>query len=284
MGVLKFKDGDQWVKLPAIKGDPGKSAYQTAVEGGYTGTEAEFNQALMATMTETKRASVTLTAAASTINIPFTITDTNGLTVWQNGLLLEPATNYTATTTAITLNGYTAEKDDIFTFVSSIPVGNIDSISATNVVTAAVDGATNVEDALSTVKPHVILFSATDGSCNHTFNDVVKYLDAGSAQFYYNNVSGHVAARDNTTILIQFIEANGNIIIAVLTSDNHAEITPYGKSMYVDSSNMARNVLVANSTSVVNYTTAQMRNITLSTTTPTTSDGKNGDIWFVYQA
>lgn len=38
---LKDKNGD-WIPLPTIKGADGKSAYQQAVEAGYTGTEAEF--------------------------------------------------------------------------------------------------------------------------------------------------------------------------------------------------------------------------------------------------
>ena len=32
-----------------------------------------------------------------------------------------------------------------------------------------------------------------------------------------------------------------------------------------------------------NYTTAQVRNIILSTSEPTSSDGSNGDIWIVYE-
>ena len=37
-GAIKGEKGD--------KGDNGKSAYEQAVDGGYTGTEAEFKQAL----------------------------------------------------------------------------------------------------------------------------------------------------------------------------------------------------------------------------------------------
>ena len=40
MSVVKIKnDNDQWVGIPTING---KSAYAYAVDGGYTGTEAEF--------------------------------------------------------------------------------------------------------------------------------------------------------------------------------------------------------------------------------------------------
>lgn len=43
MPVLYLRDGNgNFVPIPAIKGDNGKSAYEQAKEGGYTGTEAEF--------------------------------------------------------------------------------------------------------------------------------------------------------------------------------------------------------------------------------------------------
>lgn len=41
MPTLKVKDNNEWVDITTA-GAPGKSAYQSAVEGGYTGTEAEF--------------------------------------------------------------------------------------------------------------------------------------------------------------------------------------------------------------------------------------------------
>lgn len=41
--VLKVKDASgNWVDITAIKGEDGKSAYEQAKEGGFTGTEAEF--------------------------------------------------------------------------------------------------------------------------------------------------------------------------------------------------------------------------------------------------
>lgn len=40
--VLKIKIGDQFVGIPAIRGDTGKTSYQYATEGGYTGSEADF--------------------------------------------------------------------------------------------------------------------------------------------------------------------------------------------------------------------------------------------------
>ena len=47
MSVLKVREtpSSPWQEINTIKGNDGKSAYQVAVEGGYTGTEAEFNSA-----------------------------------------------------------------------------------------------------------------------------------------------------------------------------------------------------------------------------------------------
>lgn len=45
--VLKIRDENgNFVGIPAITGTPGKSAYEQAVEGGYSGTEEEFIQTL----------------------------------------------------------------------------------------------------------------------------------------------------------------------------------------------------------------------------------------------
>ena len=43
MSVLKIKDSNgNWIDIEAIKGADGKSAYEQAKDGGYTGTEEEF--------------------------------------------------------------------------------------------------------------------------------------------------------------------------------------------------------------------------------------------------
>lgn len=43
MSILKIRDENgNVIEIPALKGDDGKSAYEYAREGGYTGTEEEF--------------------------------------------------------------------------------------------------------------------------------------------------------------------------------------------------------------------------------------------------
>lgn len=47
MSILKIRDENgNVVSIPAIKGNPGKSAYEYAQDGGFTGTEEEFSEKL----------------------------------------------------------------------------------------------------------------------------------------------------------------------------------------------------------------------------------------------
>lgn len=47
MAVLRVRDNEgKYIRIPAIEGEKGKSAYQSAVDGGYKGTEEEFNSTL----------------------------------------------------------------------------------------------------------------------------------------------------------------------------------------------------------------------------------------------
>ena len=83
--IFKVWDAEQgkYVGVPAIKGANGKSAYQYAVEGGYTGTETEFAAKLAAEKFANPNA-ITFTgaetgsydgSAAMTVNIPSAVTD-----------------------------------------------------------------------------------------------------------------------------------------------------------------------------------------------------------------
>ena len=86
--ICKVWDAEQgkYVGVPAIKGANGKSAYQYAVDGGYTGTETEFAEKLAAEMPETlpNPNAITFTGAVTgsydgsapmTVNIPSAVTD-----------------------------------------------------------------------------------------------------------------------------------------------------------------------------------------------------------------
>lgn len=59
MAVLRVRDKNGNVtEIPAIRGKDGKSAYQSAVEGGYSGTEADFYAALAAAHEHTNKSTL----------------------------------------------------------------------------------------------------------------------------------------------------------------------------------------------------------------------------------
>ena len=83
--ICKVWDAEQgkYIGIPALKGTDGKTAYQYAVEGGYTGTEAEFTEKLAAEKFANPNA-LTFTGAVTgsydgsapmTVNIPSAVTD-----------------------------------------------------------------------------------------------------------------------------------------------------------------------------------------------------------------
>ncbi len=49
MAVLKIKadSSGEWIAVPALRGNDGKSAYEIAVEAGYTGTETQYTEILL---------------------------------------------------------------------------------------------------------------------------------------------------------------------------------------------------------------------------------------------
>ena len=62
MSILKIRDENgNIIEIPAIKGEDGKSAYDYAKEGGYTGTEAQF-MAKMAEVISLSKLGVTASA------------------------------------------------------------------------------------------------------------------------------------------------------------------------------------------------------------------------------
>lgn len=54
----------------------------------------------------------------TSVSIPNTITSTNRLLVYHNGILIIKGTNYNVSTSTISLIGYSAKSNDIFTFIN----------------------------------------------------------------------------------------------------------------------------------------------------------------------
>lgn len=75
-------------KKVAGLGAPGKSAYQAAVDGGYTGTESEFNALLANSGTKPKYKQITLLASGWSSNSQ-TVT-VNGVLADETAQLIQP--------------------------------------------------------------------------------------------------------------------------------------------------------------------------------------------------
>ena len=137
------------------------------------------------------RGTVTVSADnTSVINLPITITDTNSLTVYFRGLLLTPEVHYTATTTAITLVGFTASTGEIFTFVGGTSTSTSLNASASQVLFSdttsdqSYDGCSTVQEALIKV-PTIIKKGVTSyyGTCSTSANTTVKVVSTKDSNF-----------------------------------------------------------------------------------------------------
>lgn len=84
-------------------------------------------------------------------------------------------------------------------------------------------------------------------------------------------------AREQTDVLDDKISVMGDNIVAFQNSVTSTLPTKMDKS-----GGTMTGALVAQTNT--NYTTRQVRNMIMSTSEPTASDGQNGDIWIVYEA
>lgn len=255
----------------------------------------------------TSRASVAIANDnTSTIDIPITITDNNQLTVYQNGLILTPTTHYTATTTAITLVGYTANAGDIFTFVGTTEAGVSLNASASQVLFSDTteDGSygscTTVQDALiraagfksdvQSISVNGVKISPVDGAVN--ISGVVKSISVNGT-----NISIDSTGSASITGLVKTISVNGTNVNVDSTgavaitglikslSLNGTSYTPNSSGVLNLTNIMKNNVDQTMSAKLIaqnntDYTTAQLRNVIISTEDP--SGGNNGDIWIKY--
>lgn len=232
----------------------------------------------------TSRASVAIANDnTSTIDIPITITDNNQLTVYQNGLILTPTTHYTATTTAITLVGYTANAGDIFTFVGTTEAGVSLNASASQVLFSdttedgAYSGCTTVQDALihaagfksdvQSISVNGVKISPVDGAVN--ISGVVKSISVNGT-----NISIDSTGSASITGLVKSLSLNGTSY-----TPNSSGVLSLTNIMKTNTDQtMSAKLIAQNNT---DYTTAQLRNVIISTEDP--SGGNNGDIWIKYK-
>ena len=307
--------------LPSSTTIPSKTSQLTNDSGFITSSD----------IPQLSRASVSIANDnTSTIDIPITIVDPNYLTVYQNGLILTPTTHYTATTTAITLVGYTADAGDIFTFVGTAESGASLNSSASEVLFSdttedgAYSGCTTVQDALihaagfksdvQSISVNGVEVPPVDGTVN--ISGVVKSISVNG-----NNISIDQNGSASITGLVKTISVNGTNV--PVDSTGSASITGLVKTISVNGTNInvdntgavaitglvkslslngtsytpnssgvlsLTNIMKTNTDQTMSakliaqnntdYTTAQLRNVIISTQDP--SGGNNGDIWIKY--
>ncbi len=114
-------------------------------------------------------------------------------------------------------------------------------------------------------------------SKNHTHSEYLtsSALNGYATEIYVGSVIGSltyssVGALSSATV----IPSTYSDVGAASVSHTHNEYVPYDGGIMIGQ-------LVAQNN--IAYTTAQVRNVILSTSEPTSTDGNNGDIWIVYK-
>lgn len=215
-----------------------------------------------ATADEIVRGRTVATEGASTISIPISIASTTGLAVYENGLLLEEGEQYTATTSAITLNGYTATGGDVYTFVSNkvlAPLNVATDASSVSLNSTKFDSINSVQDALEYLKDNLNTGDFLPLSGGSVTGDVTVSGTIKGANIRLNNST-------TSTSFNYFITDNGS----------GYDMKRVGKS----------NLLTAftSTTTTTASGSKALRNIMYKTSAPTASEGVNGDICIVYEA
>lgn len=214
---------------------------------------------------------VTTTAGQTVINIPFTIISTTGLAVYENGILISEGNQYSATTTAITLLGYTANSGDIYTFVSDRALAGLSLTPNAATITlssTAFSGITNVKDALEHVKDNLEQYLPLSGG---DMTGIINFANGFSITDKNNN---HIAVVDNNSTLTGFGIFGAQTAVVSTTNASNGIIVNNSQTSLV-----GKTVVSGASTDLG---VAVVRNIMYSTSVPTSSQGEDGDICIVY--
>lgn len=195
------------------------------------------------------------TKGATTINIPIAITSTNGLAVYENGLLLEEDNQYTVTsTTQITLNGYAAVEGDVYTFVSNkalAPLNISTNAAGISLNSSKFTNIDNVKTALEYLKDNLNTGDFLPLSGGVMTGDL-KVPNIALSNQAYSTSFGFLIADDGNSTNIKRVSKSS--ILTAFTS-NATTTTSGAKSL---------------------------RNIMYKTSAPTASEGNDGDICIVY--
>lgn len=214
---------------------------------------------------------VTTTAGQTVINIPFTIVSTTGLAVYENGILISEGNQYSATTTAITLLGYTANSGDIYTFVSDRALAGLSltpNAATTTLSSTSFSGITNVKDALEHVKDTLEQCLPLSGG---DMTGTINFANNFSMTDKNNN---RIAVVENNNVLTGFGIFGAQTAVISTANASNGIIVNNSKTLLVG------DTVVSGATA--NPEVAVVRNIMYSTSIPTSSQGEDGDICVVY--
>lgn len=208
------------------------------------------------------RGSTVATQGASAITIPFTITSTAGLMVYENGLLLEEGEQYTASTTQITLNGYTADAGDVYTFVSGKSVTGASVTTRANKVILNSDSfdETDVQSALEYLK------------ANLNSGDFLPLTGSSITGNFQVNASNTLSLTGSSASVTNVAKTSG-----LTVSSGGATVVKGASSIALSSSK----VTIGQATPLEDE---NIRDIVISTSEPTSSNSYPiGTVWLVYE-
>ncbi len=154
-----------------------------------------------------------------------------------------------------TINGKT-------TFNGGIKIDDIDASIQPRLYTNMYNSLyIGVGDATFYMNPHGTLYSSVDGTFigTNTISDYAVTGIKGNAESSYRKGNVNITPANIGAAASSHTHSASNITAGTLGGS-----------------------VVANATAVGTLTTKQLRNITISTAVPTSSDGVNGDIWLVY--
>ena len=273
------------VTLPADSDTLGKNIVGTAststANGAVTGNGVYLNH-IEGTGTVKSAHKITgagATKVTSDANGNITITSTDNNTVYTHP-------TYTRSDTTST---EAPAHSKTFTAIDSITTNNLGHVTAINTKTITLPADNNTHYVSSTIVGNTATAknngAATNGNVylNHIENSIVK-----SAHNIVGSGSTTVVSDVNGKITINSPSVPDNIVtydslttIETTTKVNADTLEGHASSYFVaKSGGTMTGALVAQTNT--NYTTAQMRNVIISTADP--SGGNNGDIWLKYEA
>lgn len=254
--------------------------YSTEVGDIFTFVNAE--QESSSTVNEIVRGRTVATAGASEIAYPMSISSTDGLVVYENGVLIEEGSQYTTSSTGITLIDYTAKEGDVFTFISNSAIAGYQYTpsAASIILNSSKFTETSVQGALESLQTSISNLGNADYlplsggtltgalTCNSTITATGNISTSG-ALTATGNITGNQLYMSNSSTT-----TSGSYIICDGGTNTNFRRVPQANFL----------TMFTGQTTTTTASAKSIRNIMYKTSAPTSSEGNNGDICIVYTA